>query len=78
MARAARALGAEDAAAGLFDLTVTVGAKMALDDIGMAEADIDRAAGIALRDPYRNPRPVTREGVRGLLDDAHHGRQPVR
>ena len=78
MARAARALGADDAATGLFDLAVAAGAKMALDDIGMAEADLDRAADIALRDPYRNPRPVTREGVRGLLDDAHHGRRPVR
>jgi maleylacetate reductase len=28
--------------------------------------------------PYPNPRPVTRAGVRALLDDAFHGRRPTR
>lgn len=77
MARAARALGAEDAAAGLFDLAMAAGAKMALGDLGMAESDLDRAADLALSNPYHNPRPITREGVRGLLDDAHRGRRPA-
>ncbi len=77
MARAARALGAEDAAAGLFDLAVAAGAKMGLGDLGMAESGLDRAADIALRNPYQNPREVTWEGVRALLDDAHHGRRPA-
>jgi maleylacetate reductase len=35
------------------------------------------AAAVKLRyHPYYNPRPVTREGVRALLDDAFHGRRP--
>ncbi len=77
MARVARALDAADAAAGLYDLGTAVGAKMALGDIGMREADLDRAAELASENPYYNPRPVTREGIRALLDDAFHGRRPA-
>lgn len=76
MARIARALGCEDGPAGLFDLAGKVGAKLALADLGMAEADLDRAAELATTNPYANPRAVTREGVRALLDDAYHGRRP--
>lgn len=92
MARVARALAAkgppeggpeggpkdapEDAPGALYDLAVAVGAKVALKDIGMAEADLDRAAELAAANPYDNPRPVTREGIRALLDDAYHGRRP--
>ena len=75
--RVARALGAEDAATGIFDLVQTVGAKVALKDIGMREDDLDKAAGLATQNPYYNPAPVTREGVRALLDDAFHGRRPA-
>jgi maleylacetate reductase len=31
---------------------------------------------MATKNPYYNPRPVTREGIRALLDDAFHGRRP--
>jgi alcohol dehydrogenase class IV len=77
MARVADALGAPDAPAGLYDLAVSVGAKSALKDIGLAEADLDRAAEIATRNPYANPRPVTRQGVRALIADAWAGRRPT-
>ena len=43
----------------------------------MTEDDLDRAADIAVENPYYNPRPVTREGIRALLDDAFHGRRPT-
>jgi len=76
MARVARALGAEDAAGGLYDLAVAVGAKVALKDIGMAAGDLDRAADLATQNPYDNPRPVTRDGVRALLQDAFDGVRP--
>jgi len=76
MARAARALGAEDAAGGLYDLAVAVGAKVALKDIGMAAEDLDRAAELATQNPYDNPQPVTRDGVRALLQDAYDGVRP--
>ena len=42
----------------------------------MKETDLDRAAEISMDKPYYNPRPVTREGVRALLDDAFHGKRP--
>ncbi|MEE8271093.1 MAG: maleylacetate reductase [Alphaproteobacteria bacterium] len=76
LARVAGALGVADAAAGLFDLAAAIGAPTALKDIGMKEADLDRAADLATRNPYYNPRPVTRDAVRALLDDAFHGRRP--
>lgn len=77
MARVARALGANNAAEGIYDLAKAVGAKVALKDIGMREADLDRAADLATRNPYYNPAPVTRDGVRALLDNAFHGRRPA-
>ena len=43
----------------------------------MKEADLDRAADIAMESAYDNPRPVTRDGVRRLLDAAFHGRRPA-
>jgi maleylacetate reductase len=76
MARVARALGASEAATGLFDLAASLGAPTALRDIGMKEEGLARAAELAVQNPYYNPRPVTREGVRTLLDDAFHGRRP--
>jgi len=76
MARIARALGNDDPAGAIFDLGVAIGAKMALRDLGMAEADLDRAADIAVQNPYYNPQPITRDGIRALLDDAFFGRRP--
>jgi alcohol dehydrogenase class IV len=77
MARIAAALGAQDAAHGLFDLAVAVGAATALRDLGMRESDIDRIADLATQNPYWNPRPVTRDGVRALLRDAFEGIRPA-
>ncbi|MBM3558740.1 MAG: maleylacetate reductase [Alphaproteobacteria bacterium] len=77
MARIARALGVADAPLGLQDLARAVGAPLALKDIGMKEADLDRAAGIAAANPYFNPRPVERAALRRLLDDAFFGRAPA-
>jgi len=77
MARIARALDAEDAAAGLFDLAAALGAKLRLADLGLRETDLERAADLASESPYPNPTPLTREGIRALLDDAFHGRRPA-
>jgi len=77
LARARRALGAAGSAArALFDLAGGHGAPVALKDLGLAAGDLDRAAGIAMQSPYRNPRPVDRAGIRRLLEDAFHGRRP--
>jgi alcohol dehydrogenase class IV len=76
MVRIARALGTEDAAGGLYDLEVKLGLKMKLADLGVPEADLERAAKIALEAPYPNPAPVTYEGVLALLRNAHAGVRP--
>jgi maleylacetate reductase len=78
MARVARALGADDAAQGLFDLAAALGAPTALADIGMPEEDLDRAVNLAVADPYWNPAPIERGAIRALLDEAFHGRRPRR
>jgi alcohol dehydrogenase class IV len=76
MARVARALGAANAAQGVFDLNVAIGAPTALRDIGMPEDGLDRAADLAVANPYWNPRPLDRDAIRALLDDAWRGRRP--
>ena len=76
MARIARALGADDAASGLYDLARSLGAPVSLREIGMSEAGLDRAADIAAANPYANPIPVERAAIRSLLADAFEGRRP--
>jgi maleylacetate reductase len=76
MARIARALGVEDAPAGLFDLARRLGAPASLEQLGLRYADLDRAAELAAAEPYPNPRPITRAEVRALLEDAFRGRRP--
>ena len=76
MARICRALGSPTAAGGLYDLAKNLNAPLTLKELGMTEAGLDKAAGIAAANPYSNPSPITREGVRKLLDDAYHGRRP--
>ena len=72
----ARALGGRDAAQAVYDLARDNGAPLALREIGMAEADLDRACALALRTPYPNPRPLEAAALRGLLQDAYEGRRP--
>jgi maleylacetate reductase len=76
MARAARALGVKDASLGLFELGATLGAPTSLKELGMPEDGLDRAADLAVANPYWNPRPIERAAIRALLDDAYHGRAP--
>jgi alcohol dehydrogenase class IV len=76
MSRVARALGVGSAPAGLFDLTRKTGAPVSLRELGMAETDLDRAADLAVADPYWNPRPIERDAIRQLLADAWYGRRP--
>lgn len=77
MARVARALYANNAVTGLFDLAAATGAPMSLRALGMPESGLDRAADLSVASPYWNPRPFTRTEIRALLDDAWHGRRPA-
>jgi maleylacetate reductase len=76
MSRIARALRAQSAAEGLYDLAASLGAPTSLAALGLKAADLERAADIAVQNPYYNPRPITREGIRALLQDAFEGKRP--
>jgi maleylacetate reductase len=77
MKRIARALQASDPAAGIYDLEKRLNVPLRLADIGMQEADLERAAKIASDAPYPNPRKVEYEPVLALLRDAYAGRRPA-
>jgi len=76
MARIEKSLNAPHAPQGVYDLEERLGLPMRLADIGMKEADLERAARIAAEAPYPNPRKVEYEAVLGLLRDAYEGRRP--
>jgi maleylacetate reductase len=69
--------GQGSAGRGLWHFAKTAGAPLRLADLGLTEADLDRAAEIAAKNPYANPRPVTREGIRHLLQQAYDGQCPA-
>jgi maleylacetate reductase len=80
MQRIARALQGASAAQSLFDLARDNGAPVALRDIGMQPDDLDRAADIAVANPYWNPRPIgaaQRFEIRELLQHAFDGVRPA-
>ena len=70
------ALQGSSAAQAVFDLARDNGAPVALRDIGMREVDLDRACDIAMQNQYPNPRPLEREAIRRLLQDAFEGLRP--
>jgi maleylacetate reductase len=76
MARVARALGVHSAPQGLYDLAASLGAPLALKSLGLERQNLDRAADLAVQNPYSNPRPLTREGIRALLEKAFDGAPP--
>jgi maleylacetate reductase len=77
MARIARAPDAEDAAKACSTSPPRSAPKQSLADIGLRESDLDRAADLAVQNLYPNPTPLTRSGIRALLDAAFHGRRPA-
>ncbi|WP_075290461.1 maleylacetate reductase [Pararhizobium arenae] len=62
---------------GLWDFAKAIGAPLSLKDFGLSEADLDRAASIAVENPYWNPRPIDKASIRALLQDAWEGRRPM-
>ncbi|MNB81492.1 Maleylacetate reductase [compost metagenome] len=78
LSRINRALNVKDCspAAALFDLSCSLGAPTRLKDLGLTEADLDRATDIALSNPYWNPRPIEAVAIRQLLQDAFDGIRP--
>lgn len=76
LAPIAETFGGGSAGGGLWDFARSVGAPLSLKALGLSEADLDRAAQIAVRNPYANPRPFGRDDIRDLLQAAWEGRRP--
>lgn len=77
LAPVASALGGATAAQALHAFAARMGAPAALRDLGLKEADLDRAAEIATKNPYWNPRPVDPGPLRALLARAWAGDPPA-
>ncbi|HEY3537343.1 MAG TPA: maleylacetate reductase [Trinickia sp.] len=76
MRRIAGAIGAQDAATGLWDLARNLGAPVALRDIGMKPNGIGRAVELATQATYPNPRSLEPVALRELLERAYAGEPP--
>lgn len=61
---------------GLYDLATSLGAPQALRALGVVETDLDDAAELAVRNPYWNPTPIEKAGLRALLQGAWEGSRP--
>lgn len=69
--------GARDAAGLLYDLERDIGAPTSLREVGLPQQALDDVADQVATDfYYSNPRPIERDGIRELLDNAWHGRRP--
>ncbi len=68
--------GGGSAAGGLWDFARGLGAPLSLRAVGIGAADLDRAADLAVRDVYPNPRPIDRPAMRALLQAAWDGARP--
>jgi alcohol dehydrogenase class IV len=79
MQRIARAIGAVDAAQGMYDLAIRLHAPISPRQIGMPQNELERCCiEVVLRNAYADPQPIEKAGLRGLLEDAYHGRRPER
>jgi maleylacetate reductase len=62
-----------DPAPALQSLAAVLGAPRSLAELGLAEEDIEPAAELVVAGPCTNPRPVTGDDVRSLLEAAYRG-----
>ena len=80
MERIARALkgngNARSAAAELYELEASMGAPLSLKSLGMKSEGVGHATELALQASFYNPVPLTKDGIRALLEDALEGRPP--
>lgn len=77
MAKIARALGAQQAAGGLYDLARALRIPLALKDIGMPADGVGRAVELVLSDAYWNPRPLEKSALGALVQRAYEGSAPL-
>jgi maleylacetate reductase len=67
----------ENLGAGLKAFAAELDAPLSLAAIGLRQADVEKAAAIAMRNPYSNPRPLEPEAMRELLERAWLGIPPA-
>ena len=72
----ATALFGGDLGTGLYDFSAALGAPLALRDLGVTSENLEKAADMAVNNPYWNPREITRSGILSLLSNAHSGTRP--
>ena len=78
MTAIARALacGVADVASSIQAISGNNGGPVSLKELGFRAEDLGKAADIATQNPYYNPRPVLRDDIRALLEEAYHGNSP--
>jgi maleylacetate reductase len=67
----------DDPARALWELAGRLNVPRALRDLGMAETEIPRIVERVVQEPYANPREVTADGVRALVEAAWRGDPPT-
>jgi maleylacetate reductase len=76
LARLAGSLGVDDVAGALWDLGRRLGTPASLAELGLAEAELDRAATQAVATVVQTPRRAGVSELRALLEAAWQGRRP--
>ena len=76
LARLAGSLGVDDVAGALWDLGRRLGTPASLAELGLAEAELDRAATQAVARVVQTPRRAGVTELRALLEAAWQGRRP--
>lgn len=66
-----------NAAGALHDLETSLNTPISLRELGLNESQLDEAADLAVQKPYFNPRPITKEGIREVLQNAYEGNRPL-
>lgn len=72
-----RATGTTNPAQAFFDLAEQSGVPISLKALGMPEDGITRAADIACKNPYWNPRPLERGAIENVIRSAWAGTPPA-
>jgi alcohol dehydrogenase class IV len=70
----ARAMDRNDAGVAMFEIAESLGVPRSLRELGLPKDQLDGVASEVLAKPLHNPRPLTIEAVRRLLENAWQGR----
>jgi maleylacetate reductase len=76
MARIRRALGADDAARGLYDLNLRLALPTGFNQLRLKESNIDKAVEVVSAVKITHPRPVTKADLHNVIGQAYAGAPP--